>query len=90
MIVLPLGAAAASGVQTFSRYDLDAERHQISAVDYGALLRRVDSRISGAFSEEENRAVLDEILEEYARISKYAPLTKYSNRIAEDKARSTT
>ncbi len=80
-IGLPMVAATTSGIQTLSRYDLRAAQHQAAAVDYGALLRHVLARISGSYSEIENRDEIEVIRQEYHRISKYAPLTYYNNRI---------
>lgn len=82
--VLALATAIVGALQTFLRLDSRASEHQNAGVRYGIIHRFAKSRISGGYSEDENRAALEEILEEYKLVSERAPLTWRSIRDKEE------
>lgn len=69
-----------AGIQTFSNFSGRASEHQGAAVAYGALLRELEFRVSGAISEDDNLNELPKLMDRWSEISEMAPLTKSSLR----------
>ena len=88
-ILVGVGAliiAIISGVITFSGFTELASEHKSAGVQYGKLLRFAESRVSGTFTDEENKREIEEFLQEWRRVSESAPLTKMSIRKNEEDA----
>lgn len=75
-----LAAAIVSSLQTFLGLDVRAEKHQRAGVAYGSIHRFARSRVTGTYTDNENRFALEQILREYTEVSKGSPLTWYRNR----------
>lgn len=73
-------AAILAGVHTFTNFSNRSKDHQMAAVGYGKLVREIESRISGAYSEEQNAEYLEIFKLSWAEVSSQAPLTKFSVR----------
>lgn len=78
--------AILSGIITFSGFSELASEHKSAGVQYGKLLRFAEARISGAFSDEENKREIEGFLQEWRRVSESAPLTKLAIRKNEEDA----
>ncbi|WP_417208485.1 SLATT domain-containing protein [Antarctobacter sp.] len=83
-----LVALAAGSLQTFSKFEHRARDHKQAAVEFGILHRAARARLTGAYSEAENREFLESLLSDYADVSNSAPLTWYSKRRAQERLRS--
>jgi len=79
-IAVSILVAVISAIVTFVNDNAQAVDHQSSAVAYGALLRECEARVSGAYSETENKEYLTEFQARWQSISATSPLTQMVDR----------
>ncbi len=80
-VTVSILVAVISAILAFVNDNAQATDHQSSAVAYGALLRECEARVSGAYSDEENKEFLPEFQARWNSVSSTSPLTLMVDRI---------